>query len=48
MMKAKLLKSGATIADDIKKTDSGDTVLTMRDLTDMPIQFVQRVKSMLK
>jgi glyoxylase I family protein len=47
-IKAKLLSAGATLVDDITKTPSGDQVLMLRDPWGLPIQFVQRVKQMLK
>ena len=46
-IKASLIEAGATVADDLRKTDSGDQVLTLRDPWGLPIQFVERVKPML-
>ncbi|MCX6135381.1 MAG: VOC family protein [Ignavibacteriales bacterium] len=46
--KERLLKAGATVAEDITKTPSGDHVLMMRDPSGFPIQFVSRVTPMLK
>ena len=42
-----LVAAGATIADSLRKTDSGDQVMTLRDPWGLPIQFVERVKPML-
>ena len=47
-IKKKLVAGGATIVEDITKTPSGDQVLMLRDPWSLPIQFVQRVKPMLK
>jgi uncharacterized glyoxalase superfamily protein PhnB len=47
-VKAKLITAGATLVEDITKTASGDLVLMLRDPWDLPIQFVQRAKPMLK
>jgi uncharacterized glyoxalase superfamily protein PhnB len=44
---AKLTAAGATIADSLKKTASGDKVVTLRDPWGIPIQFAQRVTPML-
>jgi uncharacterized glyoxalase superfamily protein PhnB len=46
-IKEKLVSNGATVGIDIKKTDSGDEVLTLRDPWGLPIQFVKRVNKML-
>ncbi len=46
--KETLVKAGATIAEDITKTASGDFVLMMRDPWNQPIQFVKRANPMLK
>ena len=46
--KEKLLKKKATLAEDIKTTISGDQVLMLRDPWGLPIQFVQRVKPLIK
>jgi glyoxylase I family protein len=43
-----LLASGAKMAEDIKTTPSGDTVLMLRDPWNMPIQFVKRANPLLK
>jgi glyoxylase I family protein len=43
-----LVGAGATIADSLRKTASGDQVMTLRDPWGLPIQFVQRVKPMLE
>ncbi len=48
LMKDKLLNAGATILSDLRKTDSGDQVLVLKDPWGLPIQFVQRVKPMIK
>jgi glyoxylase I family protein len=42
-----LLAAGATIADSLKKTASGDQVMTLRDPWGFAIQFVERVTPML-
>ena len=47
-VKEKLLAAGATIAEDITLTPSGDKVLMLRTPWGMPIQFVERAKPMLK
>jgi glyoxylase I family protein len=46
--KEDLVKAGAAVVDDIKKTDSGDQVLMLRDPWGLPIQFVERAEPMLK
>jgi glyoxylase I family protein len=43
-----LVAAGAKVAEDVKKTPSGDTVLMLRDPWGLPIQFVKRVNPMLK
>jgi catechol 2,3-dioxygenase-like lactoylglutathione lyase family enzyme len=43
-----LVAAGAKVAEDAKKTSSGDTVLMLRDPWGLPIQFVKRVNPMLK
>ncbi|MDH7603336.1 MAG: VOC family protein [Melioribacter sp.] len=47
MIKEKLLNAGATVLSDLRKTDSGDQVLVLKDPWGLPIQFVQRVKPMI-
>jgi glyoxylase I family protein len=42
-----LVAAGATIVDSLRKTASGDQVLTLRDPWGLPVQFVERVKPML-
>jgi glyoxylase I family protein len=42
-----LVKAGAEIVDDVKKTDSGDQILMMRDPWGLPIQFIERAEPML-
>jgi glyoxylase I family protein len=42
-----LVGAGATIVDSLRKTASGDQVLTLRDPWGLPIQFVERVRPML-
>jgi uncharacterized glyoxalase superfamily protein PhnB len=44
---SQLITVGATIADSLRKTASGDQVLVLRDPWGLAIQFAQRVKSML-
>jgi len=46
--KQRLLKAGASLAEDITQTPAGDKVLMLRDPTGFPIQFVNRVVPMLK
>lgn len=46
-IKEKLLKTGALLLSDLRKTDSGDQVLVLRDPWGLPIQFVQRAKPMI-
>lgn len=46
--KERLLKAGATVAEDIAKTPSGDQVLMLRAPGGFPIQLVNRVTPMLK
>jgi glyoxylase I family protein len=46
-IKDRLVKAGATIAEDVKTSGSGDKVFTLRDPWGFAIQFVQRVKPML-
>jgi catechol 2,3-dioxygenase-like lactoylglutathione lyase family enzyme len=42
-----LLGRGATISDSLRRTTSGDQVMTLRDPWGFAIQFVERVKPML-
>jgi uncharacterized glyoxalase superfamily protein PhnB len=44
----RLLKAGASMAEDIKTSASGDQVFTLRDPWGFSIQFVQRLKPMLQ
>jgi catechol 2,3-dioxygenase-like lactoylglutathione lyase family enzyme len=44
---SQLLASGAVVVDSLRKTASGDQVLSLRDPWGWTIQFVQRVKPML-
>lgn len=46
-VKDRLLKAGATVAEDVKTSGSGDIVFTLRDPWGFAIQFIQRVKPML-
>jgi uncharacterized glyoxalase superfamily protein PhnB len=46
-IKNKLLEAGAVVSEELKKTDSGDQVMMLRDPWGLPIQFVQRIKPML-
>ncbi len=46
--KVRLLKAGATLAEDVTKTPAGDLVLMLRDPNGFPIQFVNRMAPMLK
>jgi len=47
-IKEKLIKAGAKLAEDIKRTAVGDQILMLRDPWGQPIQFVKRAKPMLK
>ena len=47
-MKANLIAAGAAVVEDIRTTPSGDQVSMLRDPRGLPLQFVQRVKPMLK
>ncbi len=47
-LKDKLVKAGASVAEEIKTSGSGDQVFTLRDPWGFSIQFVQRVKPMLQ
>jgi uncharacterized glyoxalase superfamily protein PhnB len=47
-VKEKLLAAGATLAEDIQVTPSGDKVLMLRTPWGLPIQFVERANPMLK
>jgi predicted enzyme related to lactoylglutathione lyase len=44
---SQLVAAGTTVVDSLRKTSSGDKVLTLRDPWGLAIQFVQRVKPML-
>ena len=44
----RLLKVGATVAEDLTTTPAGDQVLMMRGPAGFPLQFVKRVNPMLK
>jgi glyoxylase I family protein len=44
----KLVAAGATVAEDIEVTPTGDAVLILRDPWGVPIQFLKRAKPMLK
>ncbi|MGA3245671.1 MAG: VOC family protein [Bacteroidota bacterium] len=46
--KERLLKEGATLAEDVTKTPAGDQVVMLRDPNGFPIQFVNRAAPMLK
>ena len=43
----KLTAAGATVADDVTTTDSGDIIAMLRDPWGVSIQFVKRAKPML-
>jgi glyoxylase I family protein len=47
-MKTKLVAAGAVVVDTLRKTNSGDQVMTVRDPWGLAIQFVQRVTPMLQ
>jgi catechol 2,3-dioxygenase-like lactoylglutathione lyase family enzyme len=46
-VKEKLLDAGATLAQDISTTPTGDKVLMLRDPWGIPLQFVQRVQPLI-
>jgi uncharacterized glyoxalase superfamily protein PhnB len=46
--KEALVASGAKVAEDMKKTASGDDVMMLRDPWGLPLQFVHRINPMLK
>ena len=46
-IKDKLLDAGATLAQNISTTPTGDKVLMLRDPWGLPIQFVQRVQPLI-
>jgi len=46
-IKEKLMSNGATVCSDIRKTDSGDEVLVLRDPWGFSIQFIKRENKML-
>jgi glyoxylase I family protein len=46
--KQRLLKAGASLAEDVTLTPAGDKVLMLRDPAGFPIQFVHRAAPMLK
>ena len=43
----RLVRAGATIADDLTTTPAGDQILMLRDPWSLPIQFVKRAHPML-
>ncbi len=43
----RLTAAGATIAQDVYKTDSGDEIVMLRDPWGVPIQFLKRTEPML-
>lgn len=43
----RLRAAGATVAEDVYKTDSGDEIAMLRDPWGVPIQFLKRTKPML-
>jgi glyoxylase I family protein len=47
-IRSALIAAGATLADDIRVTNTGDEVLMLRDPRGMPIQFLKRGEPMLK
>ncbi|HTY35972.1 MAG TPA: VOC family protein [Bacteroidota bacterium] len=47
-MRTGLIEAGATLAEELRETNSGDQVLVLRDPWGMPIQFIQRVEPLLK
>ncbi len=48
LVKEKLLSNGAIIVNDIYQTPSKDSVMNMRDINGLPLQFVNRVNPMIK
>jgi len=43
----KLVAAGATVHQDVYKTDTGDEIVMLRDPWGVPIQFLKRAKPML-
>jgi uncharacterized glyoxalase superfamily protein PhnB len=43
----KLVKAGATVAKPLSGSDTGDSVVTLRDPWGLPIQLVKRAKPLL-
>ena len=43
-----LIEAGATLAEEIRETNAGDQVLTLRDPWGFPIQFIKRGEPLLK
>jgi len=43
-----LIEAGATLAEEIRETNAGDQVLTLRDPWGLPIQFIKRTEALLK
>jgi len=43
-----LIETGATLAEEIRETNAGDQVLTLRDPWGFPIQFIKRGEALLK
>jgi len=43
-----LIAAGATLADELRETSTGDQVLVLRDPWGLPIQFIKRAQPMLK
>ena len=43
-----LIETGATLAEEIRETNAGDQVLTLRDPWGFPIQFIKRGEVLLK
>ena len=43
-----LIATGATLAEEIRETNTGDQVLVLRDPWGFPIQFIKRTEPLLK
>jgi catechol 2,3-dioxygenase-like lactoylglutathione lyase family enzyme len=43
-----LIEAGATLAEEIRETNTGDQVLVLRDPWGFPIQFIKRTEALLK
>ena len=46
--RARLVRAGAMVVDDVMTTSAGDTIVMLRDPWGVPIQLVKRAKPMLE